>query len=188
MLTFRYSFRVFYGSFVLLCALVALTAFGVGRPSISVVLMGVTYRLLGIVIVGFLFGVFMGRVLPAVACAAIGVIFADITWNALLFVFDITKEPRHGLYNPLIIVALLTCPPAAAVSRERAIVVGFSIAFLLPLVVAFWLISGKTRLGSLGLIFTISSMLLAIAAGTAGTVVTRIIWEIAGRTVEKNKK
>jgi hypothetical protein len=185
----RFSLRALCGLFLLVSILLALMAIGFRTPSPTLVLLGVACRLIAIGIAGIVFGVMLQRTGPAITCAAIGVVIADVVWVVIMLNSELAKEePNRMLFNPLVLISILSCPPAAATNRGRALTSGAMCSVIPPIIWAVWKLSHLNQFG-IGLAITWTIMVLSITAGLTGLVVTRVLWELIEQsTVDRQRK
>lgn len=153
----------------------------------GVLLIGITARILGVIVVGSIVGLLTGNIFKSVLAATIGILLADVTWIAfLLRTFSIARDDVLELVaNPILLLALAACPAVAVESRTRALTIGITLSVILPTLVAGILVLVNSQSGApgTGLAQALSVIIaaLAIAAGIVGTLAARAAVELGSR-------
>lgn len=179
----QYSLRTFLGFFLAICVLTGLVAISWHHKALRPVVIGSTGRAIAVIVVGLFTAVATGKLREALASAILGVVFADFVWLALLLILGESIDSGDIVYNPLLLITLLTCPAACVKSRVRAIGIGASISILLPAVVALWEVSRLPTgpgVGGTGLAAIVITTVAGVATitGFVGTVITRSVLEL----------
>lgn len=142
-------------------------------------LQSVAVRIAGALIVGAITGWLLSRMGRSLFAACFGLLVSDLVWMRIVTSMG-TPGASDLLLNPLIVIVLLICPIAASADRRWVFRVGLSIAIVVPLIVAAWILyqlqmTAGPGVGGTGLAQALTIMLTfgSIVAGVGGILVSR---------------
>lgn len=158
----------------------------------GIVLIGIAARLVAILIVGGGLGWYTGTIMTTLIATFCGVLLADLVWWGFIFTaFSVgTEDAVELVSNPLIAVALITCPAAAAKSRIQTLIIGVSLSWVLPVIGATAILIScyRSPAPGTGLLqaLTVIVAMMAVVVGIAASIAARSVVEF-GRYLRNRK-
>lgn len=156
----------------------------------------IAIRVLGMVVVAGVVGIFTGSFWKCMIGAFLGVLMGDLAWIVVCLGMGASISLNSMSSNPLVGIGLITCSCATAPNRTRVLGVGFLLSWFLPIVVLIWGMvdlsieaenSNTQGLGLAGVVLFILS-LVAIFTGCIGAIITRSLFEIVERRFIRNNQ
>jgi hypothetical protein len=188
--TSQFSLRALLGFVLSVCLLCSVISAADHSLTSGLLAFGVAVRLLAILVVGAIIGFVVGNIPGSVIAGLIGVAFADVVWCGLFAAFRML-DLNSCVMNPLVVMALIACPPAAAKSSARALTVGITLSVVLPIAFAVWFLwtmpRGPTVRGTgMAEFVTVLVSVAAAFTGIVGTVGIRFLIE-AIRAIRRSR-
>ena len=132
----QFTLRAFFCFVLLVGALCGVITAVDTSTTAGLLTFAVAVRLLPTLVVGTVIGLLVGSISKSLVAALVGVVVADIVWRGFFSAVATSVEAQDLVLNPLVVIGLVACPPAAAKSRARALTIGISLSIVLPLMVA----------------------------------------------------
>jgi hypothetical protein len=142
-----------------------------------------TLHVLAILNISLFLALYFGNLGRALAIGFINLVLMEVAWLVFHRGLGANITPDSIFLNPLLALALFTCPVACATNRYRAAIIAFVLAVIATLVVAFMSLrslamSGTRGTGLAGMIVILASI-AAILMAAAATYFTAMICDLA---------
>lgn len=165
-----------------------------GYSTTEILLFFVAIRILGMVVVAGVVGLFTGSFWKCIIGAFLGVLTGDLALILVCFGVGSSIDIGSMASNPLIGTGLIACSSATAPNRTRALGFGFALSWFLPIVAFIWGVVGlhiasqdphTGGLGMAGVVLFVLSI-TAIFTGCIGAIITRWLFETVEQRFIRN--
>jgi hypothetical protein len=179
----RYSLRALFAFVTFFAISCGVTLFLLPHAQSHSYLAALALHILAILNISLFLALFFGNLGRALAIGFINLVLMELAWLGFHRFLGANITPDSVFFNPLLAIALFTCPIPCATNRRRAALIAFVLALIATIAVAFISIrslamSGARGTGLAGMIVMLASI-TAILMAAVTTYLTAMICDLA---------
>jgi hypothetical protein len=185
-----YSLRALFAFVTFFAISCGLTLFLLPHAQSHSYLAALALHILAILNISLFLALFFGNLGRALAIGFINLLLVEVGWLIFHRVLGANMTPDSIFFNPLLALALFTCPVACATNRRRAAIIAFVLAVMATLAVAYIsmrsLATPGVRGSGLAAVVVLLGSITAILMAAATTYLTAMICDLAELSRDSN--
>lgn len=185
-----YPLRALFAFVTFFATSCGLTLFLLPHAQSHSYLAALALHILAILNISLFLALFFGNLGRALAIGFINLVLVEVAWLGFHRFLGANITPDSIFFNPLLALALFTCPVACATNRRRAAIIAFVLAVIATVAGAIITLrslamSGARGSGLAGMIVILASI-VAILMAAATTYLTAMICDLAELSRDSN--